>query len=464
MASFALTQKPIFSYTFIPKRNFLSKGNFISSIMPVTTSYNDNGNKGFHSFRSRFFYGWVIVVSGFILLSASFGICYSFGVFFTPLQNEFSWNRATTSSLFSLYLLLAGVFSIIGGRASDKYGPKIVVLIMGIICGLSLVIMSRVQSSWQLYLTYSVLLSLGTGAMYIIVMSTGSHWFFKKRATALGIMGAGGGLGTVIMAPVSAWMILAYHWRSAYLIIGIAAWLVIIPAALLLKKKPSEIGVHIDGEPISNKTELSYSTAEEEYSLRETLTTRNFWLLFLIWFSYSFCLYMVMGHVVPRAEDIGMAPIRAAAILSILTAVAVPSRLVAGFVADMVDKRTIAAVFALIIAIAMFWLVLADKMWMLYLFAVIYGIAYGAIDPPIIALVGDIFGLSKVGAIMGFLMVGWGIGSATGPYIGGLIFDHTGEYQFAFSSGGLIMALAAICLLSLKIKGNQQFESRGASQ
>jgi MFS family permease len=430
--------------------------------MPVTTSYNDNGNKGFHSLRNSFFYGWVIVVSGFILLSASFGICYSFGVFFTSLQDEFSWNRATTSSLFSLYLLLAGVFSIIGGWASDKYGPKIVVLIMGIISGLSLVIMSRVQSPWQLYLTYSVLLSLGTGAMYIIVMSTGSRWFFQKRAAALGIMGAGGGLGTVIMAPVSAWMILAYHWRSAYLIIGIVAWLVIIPAALLLKKKPSEIGAHIDGKSISETTDLSYSTASGEFSLREAVKTRNFWLFFLIWFSYSFCLHMVMGHVVPRAEDIGIAPIRAAAILSVLTAAAVPSRLVAGFVADVVDKRIIAAAFALIIAIAMFWLVLADKMWMLYLFAIIYGIAYGGIDPPVAALVGDVFGLSKVGAIMGFLMVSWGIGSATGPYISGLIFDHTGGYQFAFSSGGLVMVMAAICFLKLQINGNQlsQTESK----
>lgn len=430
--------------------------------MPVNTPYNETGNKGFHFPRRSFFYGWIIVVSGTLLLAVSLGICFSFSVFFTSLQDEFSWNRATTSSIFSLYLLLAGVFSIIGGRASDKYGPKILILAMGTISGLSLVITSRVQSPWQLYITYSVLLSLGTGAMYIIVMSTGLRWFSQKRAAALGIIGTGSILGTVIMAPVSAWMILAYNWRSAYLIIGIVAWSVFIPAALLLKKEPQEIGAHIDGKPISETTELAHTTATEEFSLRGVVKTRNFWLFFLIWFSYSFCLHMVMGHVVPRAEDIGMAPIQAAAILSVLTAVAIPSRLVAGFVADMVDKRTIAAAFALIIAIAMFWLVLADKMWMLYLFAIIYGIAYGGIDPPTVALVGDVFGLSKVGAIMGFLMVGWGLGSATGPYISGLIFDYTGGYQFAFSSGGLVMALTAICFLKLQSNGNQlsQTESK----
>ena len=427
--------------------------------MPVNISFNDNGNKGFHSLRSRFFYGWIIVASGTVLLSASFGMCYSFSVFFTSLQNEFSWSRATTSSIFSLYLLLAGMFSVIGGRASDKYGPKNVVLIMGIISGLSLVITSRVQSLWQLYLTYSVLLALGTGAMYIIVMSTGSRWFLRKRATVIGIMGSGSGLGTVIVAPVGAWLISTYHWRSAYIIIGIVAWSVIIPAALLLKKEPSEIGAHIDGKPISETTEFATTPEAGEFSLQKVVTTRNFWLFFLIWFSYSFCLHMIMGHLVPSAEDVGMTPIRAAAVFSILTAVAIPSRLMGGFVADIVDKRTIASAFALIIAITMFWLVFADKMWMFYLFAAIYGIAYGGIDPPLIALVGDAFGLSKAGEIMGFLMVSWGIGSATGPYISGLIFDQTGGYQLAFSSGGLVMAIAVICLLNLKINGNRPSET-----
>jgi len=419
------------------------------------TPNDDIGNGRVTSLRGRFFHGWVIVASCTLLLITSSGICYSFSVFFTSLQEEFSWSRTTTSGLFSLYLLLAGMFSIVGGWASDKYGPKVVVLAMGAISGLSLVLTSRGESPWQLYLTYSGLLSLGTGAMYIIVMSTGSRWFFKKRATALGIIGAGAGLGTVIIAPVSAWMISAYNWRDAYLIIGIIAWAVIMPTALLLKKEPSEIGAQINGEPISETRELANPTVAEEFSLRGAVKTRNFWLFFLIWFSYSFCLHMVLSHVVPRAEDLGIALIMAASILSVLTAVSIPSRLVTGFVTDRVGKKTIAVAFALLHAIAMFWLVGADKMWMFYLFAIIYGLAYGGIDPPVAALIGDVFGLYKVGAIMGVLMMAWGVGSAAGPYISGLIFDHTGRYRFAFFCGGLIMALAAICIWGLKTQDSE---------
>jgi MFS family permease len=398
----------------------------------------------------RIFYGWVIVASCTLLLATTYGISFSFSVFFSSLQDEFTWNRATTSSLFSLYLLLTGVFSIIGGRFSDKYGPKVVIMVLGAISGLSLVLTSKVESPWQLFLTYSVMLSLGAGAMYIIVMSTGSRWFFKKRATALGIIGAGANLGTVIIAPVCAWMIHTYHWRSAYLIMGIVAWLIIVPVSLLLKKDPSETGANIDGNPVLRETEPANTPAAGEFSLRESLITRNFWLFFLIWFSYSFCLHLVISHMVPRAEDTGMTPIRAAALLSLLQAVAIPSRLVAGFIADKVDKRKIAIVFALVITLAMFWLVAADTAWMFYLFAVIYGLSYGGIDPPVIALVGDVFGLRKVGEIMGILMISWGLGSATGPYIGGLIFDYTGGYHLAFFSGGLIMALFAIFMSGVR--------------
>jgi len=417
----------------------------------MNKSFDDTGNKEFFSPPRNIFYGWIIVVSSTILLSTSFGLCYSFSVFFTSLQNEFSWTRATTSSIFSLYLLLAGMFSIIGGRASDKYGPKIVVLIMGIISGLSLVLSSQVQSPWHLYITYSVLLSLGTGPMYIILVSTGSRWFLKKRATVIGIMGAGSGLGAVIIAPINAWLISAYHWRSAYLIAGIVAWIVMITAALFLKKEPSEIGAHIDGKPASETTESAHKQPAGEFSLEKILTTYNFWLFFLIWFSYSFCLHMVMGHLVPRAEDIGMTPIQAAAILSVMTFATIPSRLISGFITDLTDKKVVSVVCALAATITMFWLVLADKTWMFYLFAIIYGISYGAIDPPIMALVGDTFGLSNSGTIMGFLMVSWGIGSAAGPYICGIMFDYLGGYQLAFSVGGLVMSIAAICLFKLQI-------------
>jgi len=413
--------------------------------------FNDGtGNKGTPTLRGRLFYGWVVVASCLLIAATLFGIRYSFGVFFKSFETEFDWTRASTSALFSLYMILCIVVAILGGWASDKYGPKRVVLAMGAITGLSLFLTGRVESIWQLYFTYSFLLALGTGCTYTIVMSAGSRWFLRNRATVLGIIGAGGGLGTMLIAPVTAWLISAYDWRSAYLALGIVAWVIIIPSALLLKKDPQEIGAQPDGGPISPASGSAEPADTEKFSLRGVLKSRSFWLFFIIWLAYSFCMHVVMTHIVPRAEDLGIAPVQAAAILSVLTAVSVPSRILIGRVSDRVNKRIISIVLALLHTVAMLWLMSCTQLWMFFLFAVIYGLAYGGLDPPAIALITEVFGLRRIGVILGMLGVGWNLGAASGSYLSGLIFDLTGSYQSAFLSGALIMVLAAVCFYGLR--------------
>jgi len=420
--------------------------------------FNDGmGNKGTPTLRGRLFYGWVVVASCLLIATTLFGIRFSFGVFFKSLESEFDWTRAATSALFSLYMILCIVVAILGGWASDKYGPKRVVLAMGAITGLSLLLTGQAESIWQLYFTYSFLLALGTGCTYTIVMSTGSRWFLRNRATVLGIIGAGAGLGTMLIAPVTAWLISAYDGRSAYLALGIVAWVIITPSALLLKKDPQEIGAQPDGGPISAASGLAEPADTEEFSITEFLKSRSFWLFLITWLAYSFCLHMVMTHIVPRAEDLGIAPVQAAAILSVLTAVSVPSRILIGRVSDRVNKRVISIVLALLHTVAMLWLMSCTQLWMFFLFAVIYGLAYGGLDPPVIALVAEIFGLRRIGVIIGILGVGWNLGAAMGSYLSGLIFDLTGSYQFAFLSGALIMVLAAVCIYGLRTP--QQGES-----
>ncbi len=386
-----------------------------------------------------FYHGWIIVAICTILLSTTLGICYSFGVFFSSLQDEFGWSRGTTSSIFSVYLLLAGVFSVAGGWATDRYGPRRIVITMAIVTAISLLLTSRVEAAWQLYLTYGVLLSLGTGSMYTIVMSTGARWFIRKRATAIGIIGSGAALGTVVVAPFSAWLITTFNWREAYMVLGFATLAIMFPLAIFLRKEPIENR----SLPLRGSENRPVIEKNIEPSMRESLSTLNFWLFFLVWFAYSFCLHLVMSHVVRGAEDLGVTSMKAASVLSVLTAVTVPARLLSGVISDRIDKKTIGIVTALLHASAMFWLADSDQLWQFYLFAVLYGIAYGAIDPPVTSLIGDTFGTRSVGAVMGILMLAWGLGSAAGPYFGGALFDYTGNYRFAFFCGGLIMVFTA---------------------
>lgn len=400
--------------------------------------------------RFHIFYGWYIVAAGTLLLATCFGISYSFSVYFSPLQSEFSWNRAATSGAFSLYLLLIGFFSIVCGRAVDRYGPKSVVLIMGVISGISLILTARVQTLWQLYFTFSVLLAAGTGGMYIIVMSTASRWFYRKRAFAMGILSAGASLGGVVMAPVSAWLIGAYQWRTAYVLTGILAWILIIPASLVLKQEPCDIGAGLDGDPRFPVTPAADSQKAAAFSIVGALKSSSFWHLNQLWFWFSFCLYMVITHLVPRAQDSGLKPIQAAALISIFTAVSAVSNLVGGVLADRVDKRKLIAVQIMAMALCMVLLAAAHEPWMIYLFAVVFGIAYGGGAPPLVAVVTEVFGTAKVGTMMGILMISWGVGSAAGPYLAGWVFDHTGSYGWAFIAAAAGLQLASFSSLRLK--------------
>ena len=402
----------------------------------------------FTNYKTRFniFYGWYIVAAGTLLLATCFGITYSFSVYFPALQSDFSWNRAATSGVFSLYLVLVGFFSILCGRAIDRYGPKPVVLIMGVVTGISLILTAQVHALWQFYLSYSVLLAAGTGGMYIIVMSTASRWFNRKRATAMGILGTGASLGSVVMAPVSAWLIETYQWRSAYMLTGILAWILIIPGAMVLKKDPAEIGAGLDGDPCFPTESNSEAEKITAFSIVEAIKSPSFSYLNFVWFWFSFCLYMVITHLVPRAQDIGLDPMRAAGVMSLLMAVSAASRVIGGMAADIVDKRKLLAASITAMALSMIWLTSADQSWKIYLFAILFGMVFGGGDTSLIAVVTDVFGTAKIGTMMGILMISWGLGSAAGPYLAGCVFDYTGSYGWAFiiACGGLLLSTFAI--------------------
>lgn len=401
--------------------------------------------------RFHIFYGWYIVAAGTLLMAICFGISYSFSVYFPALQSDFSWNRAATSGVFSLYLLLVGFFSILCGRAIDRYGPKPVVVAMGVLTGISLMLTARVQALWQFYLTYSVLLAAGTGGMYIIVMSTASRWFYRKRATAMGILGTGASLGAVVMAPVSAWLIETFQWRAACRLTGIIAWILIVPGALVLKKDPAEMGVGPDGDRCLPAEFIEEAKKTPAFSIIGAIKSPSFSYINFVWFWFAFCLYMVITHIVPHAQDIGLDPMRAAGVMSILTGVSAVSRVAGGMAADLVDKRKLLTALIIAMALNMMLLTTADQSWEIYLFAILFGMIFGSADPSLIAVVTDVFGTARIGTMMGILMISWGLGSAAGPYLAGRVFDCTGSYGWAFiiAGGGLLLSIFAISRLTI---------------
>jgi len=408
--------------------------------------------------KDKLFYGWVVVGTFFMVGITLYGVHFSFGVFFESIESAFNLNRAETSAVSSINLLLAGVCAFFAGWALDRYGPKIVVLLMGLFTGLSLLLTSQANSSWQLFLTYSLLLAMGTGALFVVSMSTVSRWFDKKRGSVLGLASSGVGLGPLVMAPFATYLISNFSWRMAYIVIGLIAWLIVIPLSRLLKRDPYEIGALPDGM----KSDPKDIEDEEDgiqlsgLSLPQAFRTRSFWLVMFIWLLYASNIFLVMTHLVPYARDIDFSPMEAATVLSLLGGATVVGRVLLGIASDRIGRKVTAIFCALLQAGAMVWLIWAQDLWMLHLFALVYGFAFGGMSPVMAALVSDTFGLGRIGAIFGVLEIGFGIGAAIGAIMGGLIFDIRGSYFMAFLLGALAMLAIAllIALIRRETKGN----------
>jgi len=408
--------------------------------------------------RTPFFYGWVVVIVFLISGIAFYGVRFSYGVFFKSIENEFNLTRAATSSIFSVSMLFTGIFAFLMGWALDRYGPRVVLLLMGLFTGLGLLTTGLTNSLWQLYITYGLLLAVGIGPVFVVSMSTVSRWFDKKRGLAAGIASTGVGLGPLIMAPSATYLLINFSWRIAFIIIGLIAWLVVIPISRLLKKSPYEIDALPDGVKVASKDKKNNYPQSTGLSLREALGVRSFWVITFIYLFYSCNLSFIITHLVPHVTDVGFSAMEAATVLSLMGGTAIAGRVLMGIVSDRIGKKFTAILCVLLQSAAVLWLIWAKDFWMLQAFAIVFGFAYGGMSPSMAALISDTFGVGRIGTILGALEVGFGIGSAIGPAVGGYIFDVNGSYTMAFLSWAV--ALLTTALITVLVRRERHIKAR----
>lgn len=379
--------------------------------------------------KPRFFYGYVIVLIGFFTMLLMFGTFYSFGVFFKPLSAEFGWTRTATSGAYSLAAFLSGLLAIVMGRLTDRFGPRIVMTLGGFLLGLGYLLMSQVSAIWQLYLFYGVVVGVGMSGAFVPPLSTVARWFVKRRGIMTGFVVAGIGVGTLIIPPVATWLIESWSWSTAYIVIGAIALVLIILAAQFLRLDPRQMGLLPDGE---NKEAAGLNLHARGFSLREAMASWQLWVLFAILFCFGYCLHTIIAHVANYATDMEISATVAAGILAVIGGLSILGRIATGSITDRVGSKSPLIVNLILMSGALFWLVVTGELWMLYLFAVIFGFAYGglaAMESPIVA---ELFGLSSHGVVMGVASFGFTAGGAVGPLVAGRIFDMLGSYQIAF--------------------------------
>jgi len=406
------------------------------------------------------FYGWIVVAAAFSVTLVAYGVQYSFGIFLKPLAEDLGWTRVLVSGAVSLFMFSRGALAIFTGWATDKYGPRRTVAVGGLFLGLGLLLTSQIGASWQLYLFYGLMVGLGLSVAFAPLVATASRWFVSKRGIAVGIVVAGIGMGTVVMSPLARYLIAAYEWRLSYIIIGLLAWLIVIPAALFLRRSPDEKGLLPLGKAGVTAAEEGDSKVATEgdklalgggFSLSRAMRTRAFWVLLTMIIFWSICVQMTMIHIYPHATDLGIPEVVAANFLLVIGLFSIIGRLAMGAVSDRLGGRPTLAICLIMLVLAMFWLLGVANIWMFYLFAGVFGFSYAGCVPQLPIIAGELFELRSLGTIVGVQMFGVAVGGAIGPVLGGYVFDVTGTYYIAFLVSGIsiIFALALLPMIRL---------------
>jgi MFS family permease len=396
--------------------------------------------------KPAFFYGYVIAISAFCILFAVFGIRMAYGVFFKPMSAELGWSHAMTALAFSISVLMEGLFNLILGGVADKYGPRLVITLSGILIGIGYCLMPLVHSTWQFYLFYGFIIGLGMGGMYVPLVTLIARWFKARRTLMTGVVVCGASIGMFVVSPLAAQMIEHFSWRTTFLIVGIFIILVVSIGAQFLRRDPSALGLKAYGDetetgPVKNMA------AGQGMTFQEALKTPQLWLVFAMLFCYGFYQSALSIHLVPDAINSGITPTTAAYILSIMGGASIAGRLGLGALGDKLGNRFVYILGFSIFTIVIFWIINVNSIAAFFGFAAIFGIAQGGVATSQSPIIASLFGLRSHGLLFGLCGFGCTIGMALGPYVAGFLYDQTNSYRtallycVALSATGLILAI-----------------------
>lgn len=371
------------------------------------------------------------------------GLLFAYGLFFKELEAEFGWSRTLLSSATSLAFLIMGAGAILAGRLADRYGPRLVLTIAGLLGGLAFVLLSQVREPWQLFVFFGLLIGVGMSSHDVVTLSTIARWFDRKRGIMTAMVKVGTAAGQVTVPPLAAVLMGTYGWKLATILLGGGGMVVLVIAASMMKS-PTGNGAGGGG---GEKTTGGYSFSQAR-------ATRSLWMLCLIQFLFFPPLMTVPLHIVVHGMDLGMTATLAATLLSTMATASVAGRLTIGFLFDRLGGQMsmIICFIPLIGSLVAMMFVAAPSI--LFVIVAIYGFAHGGFFTVVSPTVAEYFGLRAHGQIFGLIVFFGTIGGAVGPIVAGWIFDVSGSYFWAF--GALAALVTAGFFLTMMLPAPQK--------
>ena len=409
------------------------------------------------------FYGWYVIGASIFVMMFTIGLMVAFGVFLKPVAEDLQWTRTSAAAAPTFSFLAFGLCSFLAGALADRFGTRLIILGGALLSGLGLFLSAFIQQPIHLYLTFGLMVGFGIGAFYVPLSSLATHWFEKRRGIAVGLVSTGSGVGIMLMSPLARILISEFGWRSAFMIMAGFTWLIVLSACLVIRNQPSDLGLRPYGQspeggahPVAPPTGAAHAPAP-----RRVMKQPMFWAIGGTHFFCCLCHSGVLFHLVAMATDVGISKMVAASLVLVTGFTSIFSRISTGAMTDRYGIRQTIFIGLILQTLVVVMFRFVSSVWGFYSVSVFFGLAFGGIMPLYVLMSRDFFGNRVVGTVYGFVFMLSSFGMSLGPILGGMIYDHFGNYAWLFFISG-IFGIISILFASLLRPPQMQETPQGA--
>lgn len=406
----------------------------------------------------KIFWGWFIVIGAFLIMGINYGARYCFGVFLKPMTEDLALPRSAISLAATINILLYAAGAIFVGRMLDRIAPRWIITAGAGLAACGYILTGFVNSSLGLYITYGLMVGLGTTGMGVVTCTSSvGKWFIRKRGLAIGVTSMGISFGTIVLTPLAGYIADFFSWKTGLILLGIITLVigVAVSQTLMRKTSPEAYGLMPDGDKTTTPIITLPRQTVYKISTWTIFKDLRFWTL-AICQGLAFMVSMsVFVHQVAYATDNGIGKIVAASSLAAVSFTGFVGQFFFGWLSDHIkDPKYSFSLGTAFMLTGMILLINARSVGELYIYALIYGFGYGSLAPAIPIIAADRFGREILGSIYGLMTFFIGIGGSVGPILGGLIYDQTGSYKYLWLINIVVLVLISSAMLTLK-KGKQ---------
>jgi len=375
----------------------------------------------------------LLLGGAFTTFTIGSGLMHSYAVFLVAFLEDFRWSRAQASLAYSTSQLVAGASSPLVGMLVDRLGPRRLVLLGGGLLALGLLGSAYISALWQIVALYGLVMTIGANCLGLVVfVPLLSRWYAYRRGMAISVVQSANGFSRAISAPLVQILISAVGWRRAYLAQAAFMALLAVPLAALFRGTDPGAPAHTT---TAARNPQVMAEPGGDWTVGEAIRTPHFWLLSAVYLCTGLGSFLVSLHQLAFAVDVGFDKLYAATVLGIGSFLAIAGTIVTGTISDYIGRERSALLaygISIVGVICALFITSPQQGWLLWLHACFFGLTWGARGPAITAKTADLFPGRHLGAILGVITIGAGIGSAAGSWAAGFIFDVSGSYRIAF--------------------------------